>query len=796
MKNLFVHLSRIMLLLFTFGYHSLFSKGDEGIDTRPDYLNMTLEELMNLEVTSVSKKTERLRDVASSIYVVTAHDIEVSGATNLHEVLRNVPGYWGVQDEYNSVYATMRNSPTRSTDPQTILYLLDGTPLQEIMGQTFSFKNFDIPLDEIERIEVISGSGGTIYGANSATGVINIFTKDPEKYDGINTRVEGASPGYAMASLRAGGALNDKLAVSGYGKFRYFDGFVSLAGKDENGEDALNGGQSRFSENYDKSTYYSLGLKTNYRLGESSRFSTRIHYNGREKIDYTNSYDAASIFTGQDILHKNDVRASRIVANIRFDHTFNENHELFLRASTNLENDFNKLAGGFDVSNAIYDFEIQDNFSLGEFNAVSVGLNYRLVHFDIHNINDPNQLQYFDPQAKESLNGAFIQNKLSVLDRKLKIIGGVKAENYTLTNKKYYISPMLKVSYLPTESLTLWGGFTQSYTTQGFNNTNIDYLLVQKPSDELFATVATAQALQAANIDVNDQAAVNAFLASADGQNAISQFDAFLKQSIPLSQGIKNGDNTVPTRFQTWELGIKTGVGDILQFNTTFFYTKVTDGVAGASIAADPVIEQSRTRPNETVAYFLYGNYTEGENTGIESVAKFVVSENIFAELSYTWLSSKRRYNDNPVLNDVNNIDFGELNIFPSEQYQPEHIARFRFNANLGNGFNANLQTMYATKYQSEDYVFLDIERYLSLLETETSPNQNTGPRTLVAKNSNRFILNLRIEKNFSNDAFTVYAFGNDMTNDGRIEHTDELRNVTLSQIGAMYGAGLNYRLR
>ncbi len=68
-----------------------------------EILSLSLEDLMNIEITSVSKKSERLQDVASSIYVITGEDIIRTGATSLHEVLRTVPGYWGVQDEYSSV---------------------------------------------------------------------------------------------------------------------------------------------------------------------------------------------------------------------------------------------------------------------------------------------------------------------------------------------------------------------------------------------------------------------------------------------------------------------------------------------------------------------------------------------------------------------------------------------------------------------------------------------------------------------------------------------------------------------
>ena len=108
-----------------------------------DLFDMSLEDLMNIEITSVSKKAEKLQNVASSIYVLTSEDIRKSRATTLHEVLRTVPGYWGVQDEYSSVRSSIRESALNGDESGTVLYLLDGTPIQNLMNSSFSFRNFE-----------------------------------------------------------------------------------------------------------------------------------------------------------------------------------------------------------------------------------------------------------------------------------------------------------------------------------------------------------------------------------------------------------------------------------------------------------------------------------------------------------------------------------------------------------------------------------------------------------------------------------------------------------------------------
>jgi outer membrane cobalamin receptor len=461
---------------------------------KEDLMNMSLEELMNMEITSVSKKVERLQDVASSIYVLTADDIMKSGATTVHEALRTVPGYWGAQDEYSTVQPNIRVSRSVNAFDGSVLYLLDGTPIQDLITSNFTFRNFDIPLSEIDRIEIIRGSGGTIYGANSATGVVNIFTKKPGDYSGFRTSIEGGTPGYVAASIRASDVLSDKISISGYVKHRYFSGFDSMAGVDENGNETV--ASTRFKKDYNKSNMLSFGFKLDFYLSEETKLAFRSHYNTLSKYDYSNyvtdeSFDILTSSITSDKLVEKNIHADRLVANIRLDHKFNDDHSLFFRVSSNRENDYNKINGGYELFNSIYDFEAQDNLSIGSSFDLSFGVNYRLVHFNIHDIEYKKGINFVDPKARESLAGAFVQSKMGLLDDKLNITLGIKAENYSLINDKYYLSPMAKFAYIPVKSFTLWGGFTQSYTTPGFNQTNIDLYFFETPPLSAWTTVAT-----------------------------------------------------------------------------------------------------------------------------------------------------------------------------------------------------------------------------------------------------------------------------------------------------------------
>ena len=780
----------------------------EGVTTEEivedDMLSMDLEELFNMEVTSVSKKAERLQDVASSIYVVSSEDIAKSGATNLHEVLRTVPGYWGTQSSYNDVSPSIHFSGTANGGAGTVLYLLDGTPIQDLMGSTFIFNNFDIPLDEIDRIEVIRGSGGTVYGANSATGVVNIFTKNPEKYDGVNVRAEAANPNYAAASIRAGGQINEKLSLSGYAKYRHFGGFGTLSDKDSIGD--FKDFDSRFTKDYDKQTMMSFGLKAAYKLSEKSKLSLSTHLNTRTQTTYTNSFEGDFMINSgldslnknryHDQLYENDVNSNRIVANLRYDYDFNDDHSLFLRASTNTENNFYHLGGGYSVTNSIYDFEVQDNISIGSMNDLSVGANYRAVNFDVHDINSTSSINYLKPQNTESITGAFIQDKVKFLDGKLNLIVGLKAENYSLINSKYYLSPMAKVSYIPVENVTLWGGLTQAYTTPGYNNTNVDLMLLQAATSEDFNSTASDivydgvydAAISGGTPPQIAELAAIAFISSPSGQNLVDSTAGVIQSAIDPRQnvnfGLKNGTETVPTQYSTLEFGVRASAENRISFESSVYLTRVRDGL-GTSPGDDPVLGFSPTNPTRFSSYVLYGNYVQGNIMGSETMFKIRSSDGVTFEIAHSWTEATWEYQKNGDF-DINTLDQNDRDQTPDVPNMPKHVFRIKGYFDLPSKFNFSMGIIYATKFATQSEYKFNSERYENLfLEDGTATIGNDNSRTIV---------NLRIEKLLLEDKLSVYAFGNDIFNEGLIANTNAINNVTISQIKGMYGLGANYK--
>src|ERR1700722_19406602 len=146
-----------------------------GQSPSPDLSQASLEDLMNLEVTSVSKKEQKLSKTGAAIFVITQEDIRRSGATNIPDLLRLAPGVDVARVDANRWAISIRGFNDQHANK--VLVLIDGRSVYSPSFSGVFWDMVDVPLEDIERIEIIRGPGGTIWGANAVNGVINIITK-------------------------------------------------------------------------------------------------------------------------------------------------------------------------------------------------------------------------------------------------------------------------------------------------------------------------------------------------------------------------------------------------------------------------------------------------------------------------------------------------------------------------------------------------------------------------------------------------------------------------------------------
>jgi iron complex outermembrane recepter protein len=188
----------------------------------------SLEDLMNIEVTSVSKKEQKVSRTSSAIFVITAEDIRNSGADQLADVLRMVPGVEVAQLNASAWGISVRGFNGQYSNK--LLVLVDGRTVYSPMFSGVYWNSAIVPLEEIDRIEVVRGPGASVWGANAVNGVINIITKKASTTQGGLLTVSTGTRVHGAGTLRYGGRFgergNYRLFTKGFDRSAY----PSLAG--------------------------------------------------------------------------------------------------------------------------------------------------------------------------------------------------------------------------------------------------------------------------------------------------------------------------------------------------------------------------------------------------------------------------------------------------------------------------------------------------------------------------------------------------------------------------------------
>jgi iron complex outermembrane recepter protein len=184
-----------------------------------DLANVSLEDLMKMEVTSVSNKEQTLSRTAAAVFVITQDDIRRSGATNIPDLLRIVPGLDVAQINANSWAISARGLNGQFSNE--LLVLIDGRNVYTPSFGGVFWDTVDLPLENIERIEVIRGPGASVWGENAVNGVVNIIRKKAGDTKGGFVNAGGGNTDVDFATVQYGNSIKDRVDYRVFGK--YFD---------------------------------------------------------------------------------------------------------------------------------------------------------------------------------------------------------------------------------------------------------------------------------------------------------------------------------------------------------------------------------------------------------------------------------------------------------------------------------------------------------------------------------------------------------------------------------------------
>jgi len=386
-KNNFIF-SKLIILLLT-GMVLLFYPVLAMAEDYEDYLELDMEALMEIEVVSASRRPQKISEAPNAIYVITAEDIKRSGAVDLPDLFRMVPGV-DVVNVYGNNYGVSARGFNDSFASR-MLVMIDGRSIYTgFFGGVF-WENEEVFLEDIKQIEVIRGPGATLWGANSVNGVISILTKDPEDDQGFMVTGKVGTKHFRENVIRYSDSFSDRLSFSFTGGYREDEG-------------------TRGVNDYRRIPKVTGRLK--YKFSDRSTLHFFAGVNESEVgLDIT-------MFTP-----RTDANIRSNYQMLRFEHRFSDTSQYHLQVYRS----YHEIRGSdksVDIEEGKHDVEIQHSFALGRRNQIVWGASYRSTEVD--------SVFIHSETAHDDIVGLFLQDEIKILDN-LSFVAGVKYERNSFT---------------------------------------------------------------------------------------------------------------------------------------------------------------------------------------------------------------------------------------------------------------------------------------------------------------------------------------------------------------------------
>jgi iron complex outermembrane recepter protein len=391
-----------------------------------DLTQASLEELANIQVTSVSKKEQSLSTAGAAVFVITQDDIRRSGMMNIPDLLRMVPGVDVARIDANTWAISIRGFNDRYSNK--VLVLIDGRSVYSANFSGVFWDQLNVPLEDIERIEVIRGPGGTVWGANAVNGVINIITKSAKDTQGGLATAQTGSAENLGGLLQYGGKLGDKGAYRAYGND--FNVAPAMLGSGATGADGWHGSSGGFRADWDFSPKDNLTVEGSLsQTGEGQTLTSVI----------VSQLPLVRTFNDRVTVGSGNLQA-------QYEHTFSNGSELTWLTYFDR---FQRYDEAYNTERNI-DSEFQYHFKMGSRNDLMAGAGYRLTDSAYIGVYDT----FFVPDHRQvSLFSTFLQDEID-LTHHLSLTLGTKLEHNAFTG--FEVEPSAQLVWTPKERQSVW----------------------------------------------------------------------------------------------------------------------------------------------------------------------------------------------------------------------------------------------------------------------------------------------------------------------------------------------------
>jgi iron complex outermembrane receptor protein len=416
---------------------------------------MRIEDLMNVQVTSVSKKEQNLSSTAAAIYVISQEDIRRSGATNIPDLLRMTPGVHVAQMTANTWAISIRGFTDRYGDK--VLVLIDGRSVYTPTSSGVNWDQQDVVLEDIDRIEVIRGPGGTVWGANAVNGVINIITKSSELTQGGLLTAAGGSQGAAQGMTRYGGNIGKT------GSYRVFGDYANVGNSPSpEGEQVVDGWHKTHG-----------GFRTDWNLSARDTVTVQgdlVRTRESQTLDTLFSSDLPREAVIDDPIK---VSAGDMLA--RWTHVRTDGSTISLQ---NYYDQYNRLDAGLSEKRKTVDLDFQYHFTAGSRHDLVWGAGYRITAVDT----TPGYAKgYLPAQRSDNLFSTFLQDEIS-LTRSLVFTLGSKFEHNAYTGFEY--APSAQLTWALTRKQFLWASVSRAVRQPALADIALQHDVATFPLDD------------------------------------------------------------------------------------------------------------------------------------------------------------------------------------------------------------------------------------------------------------------------------------------------------------------------
>jgi iron complex outermembrane recepter protein len=411
---------------------------------------LSLEALMDIEITSASRKSQRLADTASAVFVISQEDIRTSGATSIPDLLRMAPGVQVARIDSSKWAVSIRGMNGRFSNK--LLVLKDGRSIYTPLFSGIYWETEDTPLEDIERIEVVRGPSAALWGSNAVNGVINIITKAASDTHGTLVSAGAGSFEKQFGTVRYGSKLGESTDFRVYAKHSgRGDGELSTGGAANDSWNISTGG---FRLDSQLSTRDTVTLQGDIYTSSYNETYTLYHFPSLTDPTYSSVQQASSQGTGGNLRS-------------RWQRTLSYSDSIAIQLSYD---HYQRTMVVLDEVRDTMDLDFQHRFALGGRHDIIWGADYRYTH---DNLGVTPYISFSEPSKGATLLSGYLHDEISLIPTKLALILGSRLEYND--NSDLALQPNGRLIWTPLPQHTFWGAISHAVRTPSRGDSNIAY---------------------------------------------------------------------------------------------------------------------------------------------------------------------------------------------------------------------------------------------------------------------------------------------------------------------------------